>query len=56
MAEIANAKVAKPRQEPRPSRGRYGVKPRSPDAGRGADAERKGITDVRRLEGGKVGM
>ena len=34
---------AKPRQE-------YGVDPqrtRSPDAGRGADAERKGIPDVR---------
>jgi hypothetical protein len=45
---------AKPRQE-------YGVKPQrsespgaGPDAGRDADAERKGISDVGMWEGGKV--
>ena len=48
---------AKPRQEPRPGRGRYWVdlqRSESPDAGRGADAEREGISDVRKCEGGNV--
>jgi hypothetical protein len=44
FARIAHAK---PRQE-------HGVEPQSPDTGRGADAERQGIQDVRMSEGENV--